>query len=57
MKDILMLLENPVFKSKLVEAINESIDIPIIGESTESKIFTTLLEVFTQVAKHFIQKD
>ena len=46
-------LFNPDMKEKLLKALNENIDIPIIGEKTEAKIigaiWNTIEEVFRKV--------
>jgi len=38
-------------KKKMIEKINDNINIPIINEKTEEKIFTTLFEVIEDVLK------
>tara|TARA_Y100000310_G_C20525156_1_gene735628 strand:- start:803 stop:982 length:180 start_codon:yes stop_codon:yes gene_type:complete len=46
-------LFNPDMREKLLKALNENIDIPIIGERTEAKIieavWNTIEEVFKKV--------
>lgn len=53
MSDIIKLLDNQMFKESLVDAINKAIDIPIIGEDVEGKIFKALLDVILEVAQKF----
>jgi len=38
-------------KKKMIEKINDNVNIPIINEKTEEKIFTTLFEVIEDVLK------
>lgn len=42
-------LFNDEMKDKLVEALNESIDIPFISEKTEGKILDSLVSVVFEV--------
>ena len=53
MKHLIELLEKPEFKETLVKEINESVDIPLIGESTETKIFTTLYGLIVKTVKKY----
>jgi nucleoid DNA-binding protein len=36
-------------KKKIIEKINDNVNIPIINEKTEEKIFTTIFEVIEDV--------
>lgn len=43
-KTFLEVVNNEEFKDTLVKAINESVNIPIIGENIEGLLFKTLVE-------------
>ena len=36
-------------KKKIIDKINENVNIPIINEKTEEKIFTTIFEIIEDV--------
>ena len=38
-------------KKKMIEKLNDNINIPIINEKTEEKIFTTIFDVIENVLK------
>ena len=43
-------------KGKVIKALNENINIPIIGEATEEKILTAIYESVEEVVKKAILK-
>jgi hypothetical protein len=49
-------LFNAEMKEKMVKALNENIDIPIIGESTEEKIISAIYDTVEEVVKKEILK-
>jgi hypothetical protein len=49
-------LFNDANKEKIVAALNEKINIPIIGEKTEAKIIGTVYDVIEEVIKKEILK-
>ena len=38
-------------KKKMIEKINDNVNIPIINEKTEEKIFTTIFDIIEDVLK------
>ena len=57
MKDIIAeYLFNDEMKAKIVKALNENIDIPIIGEKTEGKIISAIYDTFEDIIKAEILK-
>ena len=49
-------LFNPENKEKLLKALNENIDIPIIGEKTEAKILEAIWNTMEEVFKKVLLK-
>ena len=49
-------LFNPDMKEKLLKALNENIDIPIIGEKTEAKILEAIWNTIEDIFKKVILK-
>tara|TARA_Y100001973_G_C5186646_1_gene328279 strand:- start:1375 stop:1548 length:174 start_codon:yes stop_codon:yes gene_type:complete len=47
---------NDEMKDKIVTALNDNIDIPIIGEKTEEKIITAIYDTVEEVVKKEILK-
>lgn len=53
MLHLIELLEKQEFKETLVKEINDAIDIPLVGESSESKIFTSLYNLILKTVKKY----
>tara|TARA_R100001530_G_scaffold108356_1_gene75952 strand:+ start:274 stop:453 length:180 start_codon:yes stop_codon:yes gene_type:complete len=49
-------LFNPENKEQLLKALNENIDIPIIGEKTEAKILEAVWNTIEEVFKKVVLK-
>ena len=49
-------LFNPSNKEELLKALNDNIDIPIIGEKTEAKILEAIWNTMEEVFKKVILK-
>ena len=49
-------LFNPSNKEQLLKALNENIDIPIIGEKTEAKILEAIWNTIEEVFKKVVLK-
>ena len=49
-------LFNPSNKEELLKALNENIDIPIIGEKTEAKILEAVWNTIEEVFKKVVLK-
>ena len=47
---------NDEMKDKVIKALNENINIPIIGEDTEEKILTAIYDSIEDVVKKAILK-
>lgn len=47
---------NDEMKGKIVTALNENVDIPIIGEKTEEKIISAIYDTVEEVVKKEILK-
>ena len=47
---------NDEMKEKIVKALNDNIDIPIIGEKTEEKIISAIYDTVEEVVKKEILK-
>lgn len=54
---IISTLEKKDFKKKLIKKINEDIDIPMIGEKTEKKVFDKLYDLFLKGVKEVLNED
>ena len=54
---ILSFLEKEKFQNKLVEKLNENIDIPFINEKTEEKIISALCETVVSALRESLKKD
>jgi hypothetical protein len=50
------LFGNPRTKEKMIQALNDNIDIPIIGEKTERKIIEAIWNTVEDVFKKVILK-
>ena len=56
-KDLIVkYLFNPETEEKLIKALNENINIPIIGEKTEEKIIRAIWDTIEEVLKKVILK-
>ena len=44
MNKLIQILTTDEFKNELISLLNEHIDIPIINEATEAKVFDALIE-------------
>ena len=53
---IVQYLFNPETEEKLIKAMNENINIPIIGEKTEEKIIRDIWDTIEEVLKKVILK-
>tara|TARA_Y100000310_G_scaffold112520_1_gene111003 strand:+ start:259 stop:438 length:180 start_codon:yes stop_codon:yes gene_type:complete len=53
---IVQYLFNPETEEKLIKALNENINIPIIGEKTEEKIIRAIWDTIEEVLKKVILK-
>ena len=54
---IISTLEKKDFKKKLIKKINEDIDIPMIGEKTEKKVFDKLYDLLLKGIKEVINDE
>ena len=51
---LMELLSDDVFEKKIIKAINEDVDIPMINEKTEKKVFKAIFKVIkTTLQKEF----
>ena len=50
-------LEKKDFKKKLIKKINDDVDIPMIGEKTEKKVFDKLYDLFLKGVKEVLNDD
>ena len=50
-------LEKKDFKKKLIKKINDDVDIPMIGEKTEKKVFDKLYDLFLKGVKEVLNED
>ena len=48
MKELIELLREDEFKRDLVRAINKDVNIPMINEKTEKKVFDALYDLFVK---------
>ena len=53
---IVQYLFNPETKTELIKALNDNINIPIIGEKTEEKIITAIYDTIEEVLKKVLLK-
>ena len=53
---IVQYIFNPETEEKLIKALNDNINIPIIGEKTEEKIIRALWNTIEEVLKKVILK-
>ena len=53
---IVQYLFNPETEEKLIKALNENINIPIIGEKTEEKIIRAIWDTIEEVLKKVLLK-
>ena len=57
-KDVLIKqLEKKEFLNALVDTINKNVDIPMIGEKTEEKVFKSLIKCFINTLKNIEFSD
>ena len=49
-------LSDPKFREELTEMINDSIDIPLIGEKAEGKIISVLVDIFAKCIQKYIDR-
>ena len=54
--DLVDLLKDNKFKNKFVDTINKDINIPIINEKTEKKIFNSLYNVLIKHVENAIKE-
>ena len=54
--DLVVLLKDNKFKNKFVDAINKDINIPMINEKTEKKIFNSLYNVLIKHVENAINE-
>lgn len=50
-ESFLTLLEDNDFKKSFIKELNDAVDIPIVGEKQEGKIFKALYKVLIKTAK------
>ena len=55
-ESFLTLLEDNDFKKSFIKELNDAIDIPIVGEKQEGKIFKALYKVLIKTAKEQLLK-
>jgi hypothetical protein len=48
-------LFNPEMKAKILKGLNDSVDIPIIGEKTEAKILDAIYSTIEGVLKNVLK--
>ena len=53
MKLLLELMEKKEFQETLVKELNDSIDIPFVGESKEGKVFKSLIKIITKTLRKY----
>ena len=46
-EQLVNLLNNKEFKKELIKAINDDVNIPMLNEKTEKKIFNSLYDIIT----------
>jgi hypothetical protein len=56
MKMLKELFENKEFKHDLVKAINDDVNIPMIGEKTERKVFNSLYSILAKETIEALEK-
>jgi hypothetical protein len=56
MQEMMDILFNDKTKAKVLKALNDSIDIPIISEKTEGKILESVWNIIEEVLKRAILK-
>ena len=49
-------IDDPAIKAKIVKKLNDNINIPIINESTEEKVFNAIYDIFASVIKKALTK-
>ena len=54
--DLVVLLKDNKFKNKFIDAINKDINIPMINEKTEKKIFNSLYNVLIKHVENAINE-
>jgi hypothetical protein len=54
---IISTLEKKDFKKKLIKKINDDIDIPMIGEKTEKKVFDKLYDLLLKGMKEVLNDE
>ena len=54
---IINTLEKKDFKKKLIKKINDDIDIPMIGEKTEKKVFDKLYDLLLKGMKEVLNDE
>lgn len=50
------LFQDKEFKKDLIRAINDDVDIPMIGEKTERKVFNALYKIMTTETLNALEK-
>tara|TARA_R100001594_G_scaffold25544_3_gene49952 strand:+ start:914 stop:1099 length:186 start_codon:yes stop_codon:yes gene_type:complete len=56
MQEVIDALFNDANKAKVLKALNDSIDIPIISEKTEGKILESIWNIIEDVLKRAVLK-
>lgn len=49
-------LFNEETKKKIIDELNKNVNIPIINEKTEEKVFTAMFDVFEEVLTKILKK-
>jgi hypothetical protein len=57
MGQIIGLLKTKQMRRTLAEKMNEAIDIPMIGEQTEAKIFKKIIKLVVQALEDMLEPD
>ncbi len=54
---VLALLKTKATRKQLTAKINESVDIPMIGEETEAKVIKCIIKAIIKALEEFIEVD
>mgnify|MGYP001236653302 FL=1 len=55
-EQLIELLKDKEFKHELIDAINKDIDIPVLNEKTEKKVFNSLYKVLVNQVENVLHK-
>lgn len=55
-EQLIELLKDKEFKHELIDAINKDIDIPVLNEKTEKKVFNSLYKVMVDQVENVLNK-